>query len=232
MTALHPGSTQNLPRLRAGARATLTLGIGASLAANVLAAEPSIVGRIIAAWSPLALLLTVELISRLPVGEGWLSRLRVTAAATIAGIAAWVSYWHMVEVAESHGEAAVAAHLLPFSVDGLVVVASVALVELSNNSHDDQARSRDTGTPNHSHANQRRSVTNNGTRPSEALAATSSPTAASPAATTKAAVLALAKAEPELTQAEIADRVGVSTRTVRRHLTAAQTTLTTQGTHQ
>jgi hypothetical protein len=57
---------------------------------------------------------------------------RIGAAAGIAGIAAWVSYWHMVAVASRYGETEDAAHLLPLSVDGLVVVASVSLVELAD----------------------------------------------------------------------------------------------------
>lgn len=40
----------------------LTLGIVASLAANVAAAEPTMVGRLVAAWSPLALALSFELL--------------------------------------------------------------------------------------------------------------------------------------------------------------------------
>src|SRR5690606_15066850 len=48
-----------------------------------------------------------------------------------AGIAAWVSYWHMVGVAARYGETGASPYLLPLSVDGLVVVASVCLVELA-----------------------------------------------------------------------------------------------------
>ena len=59
-----------------------------------------------------------------------LAALRLTATARIAGIAAWVSYWHMVEVAHDHDETADSAHLIPLSVDGLVVVASIWLVEV------------------------------------------------------------------------------------------------------
>jgi hypothetical protein len=40
----------------------LLLGLGASLAANVAAAEPTIVGRVVAGWPPLALLLAYELL--------------------------------------------------------------------------------------------------------------------------------------------------------------------------
>lgn len=123
-------SPSRLVRLRWAVRSALALGIVASVAANVLAAQPHAISRIISAWSPLALLITVELISRVPVRRPWLSAVRITATAAIAGIAAWVSYWHMVAVALAYGESTVSAHLLPASVDGLIVVASICLAEL------------------------------------------------------------------------------------------------------
>ncbi len=121
-----------LRRLRWAVRAGLTLGVTASIAANVLHARPNLISQIIAAWPPLALLLTVELISRVPSHRRSLAILRLLATAVIAGIAAWVSYWHMAGVAARYGEtAAGAAYLLPISVDGLVVVASISLVEIT-----------------------------------------------------------------------------------------------------
>ncbi len=50
--------------LPAGALAWVSLlaGIGASLAANVAAADPTAVGRVVAAWPPVALLLAWELL--------------------------------------------------------------------------------------------------------------------------------------------------------------------------
>jgi hypothetical protein len=107
------------------------LGVAASVAANVLHAQPNIISQTISAWPPLALLLTVELTSRIPMHRPMLAALRVTATATIAGIAAWVSYWHMRDVAGKFGETPISAYLLPISVDGLIVVASVSLVELA-----------------------------------------------------------------------------------------------------
>ncbi len=121
---------ERLHRIRWAVRAVLALGVAASVAANILAARPSIPGRVIAAWSPLALLLTIELISRVPVHRPGLAWVRRGATAAISSIAAWVSYWHMVEVASRYGETATSAHLIPISVDGLVVVASVCLVEI------------------------------------------------------------------------------------------------------
>jgi Protein of unknown function (DUF2637) len=61
-------SMSMLVRRRAGPPAgalawtSLLAGIGASLAANVAAADPTMVGRVVAAWPPLALLLAWELL--------------------------------------------------------------------------------------------------------------------------------------------------------------------------
>ncbi|HEX6237877.1 MAG TPA: DUF2637 domain-containing protein, partial [Acidimicrobiales bacterium] len=57
-----------LMRRRAGlpagglAWAALLLGLGASMAANVAAAQPTVAGRLVAAWPPVALLLAYELL--------------------------------------------------------------------------------------------------------------------------------------------------------------------------
>lgn len=65
-----------LVRRRAGqpsgalAWAALLLGLGASLAANVAAAEPTVQGRLVAAWPPVALLLSYELLMQQFKGRG------------------------------------------------------------------------------------------------------------------------------------------------------------------
>lgn len=133
-------SLRQLRRVRWAVRAVLTLGVAASVAANILHANPNPIAQAIAAWPPLALLLTVELISRVPVHKRSLAAVRVGATATIAGIAAWVSYWHMAGVAARYGETGAAPYLLPLSVDGLVVVASVSLVELSGRLRSDHEK--------------------------------------------------------------------------------------------
>jgi hypothetical protein len=61
-------SMTTLVRRRAGLPAgalawvALLLGLGASLAANVAAAEPTVQGRLVAAWPPVGLLLSYELL--------------------------------------------------------------------------------------------------------------------------------------------------------------------------
>ena len=119
-----------LRRVRWAVRATLVLGVAASVSANILHALDNPISQAIAAWPPLALLLTVELISRVPVHRRSLTFARLVATATIASIAAWVSYWHMAGVAARYGETGASPYLLPLSVDGLIVVASICLVEL------------------------------------------------------------------------------------------------------
>lgn len=54
---------------------------------------------------------------------------RNLSAAVVASIAAWSSYQHMVHVALSVGERPDVAYVLPLSVDGMLVVASVAMVD-------------------------------------------------------------------------------------------------------
>lgn len=121
----------NLVRVRWGARSVLMLGVAASVAANILHAWRNPISEVIAAWPPIALLLTVELISRVPVHRRSRAVVRLIATGAIAAIAAWVSYWHMAGVAARYGEPVGAAHLLPLTVDGLIVAASISLVEIA-----------------------------------------------------------------------------------------------------
>jgi len=121
---------RHLRRIQWWVRAALTLGVAASVAANVMHARPDLAARVISAWAPVALLVVIELISRVPVHRTWLAVVRHAAAALVAAVAAWASYWHMAAVAARHGEETVTAHVLPVSVDMLIVVASICLVEI------------------------------------------------------------------------------------------------------
>ncbi|MDG4764479.1 DUF2637 domain-containing protein [Solwaraspora sp. WMMD406] len=122
---------RRLQRLQWAVRATLALGVAASVTANILHAQPNPISQAIAAWPPMALLITVELVTRVPVHRRTLGVIRVVAASAIAVIAAWISYHHMVGVVARYGETGTVPYLLPLSVDGLIIVASVSLVELA-----------------------------------------------------------------------------------------------------
>ena len=109
----------------------LAVALLASVAANVLAAQPSWIARGVAAWPPLALLFVVDVLGRAPVASGWLGRASVAGAAGVASVAALASFTHVRHVALAVGESNLVAWVLPISVDGLAVVCSVALVEIN-----------------------------------------------------------------------------------------------------
>lgn len=178
----------DLSQLRNAVRGVLMLDIGVSLAANVIAADASALSRAVNAWPPIALLITVEIVSRVPVTRGWKSVVRVVGAACVATIAAWASYWHMVDVAELAGQHGITAYMLPFSVDGMMVVVSVSLMELTD---------RIKGNPPPRRTAQPVATAKRGYG---------------------AQVVDLASRRPGLTAAQIADEVGCTVKTARQHL--------------
>jgi hypothetical protein len=109
-------------------------GAVVSVGANVLHAAEAApgqldAGRIVAAgWAPVALLLVAEMVTRTrQAGPWWVRGARVLGTVIVAGVAAVVSYTHMHELLIAYGQTDTVATLLPLSVDGLVLVASVAL---------------------------------------------------------------------------------------------------------
>jgi hypothetical protein len=55
------------------------------------------------------------------------------AVTSVAAIAAVVSYSHIFDLGHSHGQSGAAARLLPLSVDGLIVAASLVLLQAARN---------------------------------------------------------------------------------------------------
>lgn len=213
-----------LKRLGWAVRAVFGLGIAASLAGNVLHADDNPISQAISAWSPLSLLLAVELISRIPTRRGATSFARLAATAVIAGIAAWVSYWHMAGVATRYGETGASAYLLPFSVDGLIVVASVSLVEIGG-----RIRAMTESAAVAITTPQAAPLANPVPVPVPQLAVTPVATKPSvkramprPASADKVAKAAAKM--PDASVAEIAAKAGVSPSTVRRHLAVTRVT--------
>lgn len=135
------------PRGRWLALFALTLGVAASVVANILHARHNLISQGISAWPPIALLLTVELMARVAVVRRLRAWVRITATTAVAGIAAWASYWHMAAVASTYGEVGPTVYLLPLSVDGLIVAASVTLIEIGARVVVDPARTQVDATP-------------------------------------------------------------------------------------
>jgi hypothetical protein len=60
--------------------------------------------------------------------------IRITTAlavATVAAVAAVISYRHACELVSTHGETGVTARLVPFTVDGLILAASMLILDAS-----------------------------------------------------------------------------------------------------
>ncbi len=233
MTKAKKSDADRLLKARTLTRGILIAALVASLAANVVAAEPTVVGAVVAAWPPLALIATVELLTKVPSSGGWRTRMRYAAGGLIAAIAAWVSYWHMVHVALDAGEGTIAAHLIPLVVDGLVVVTSATLAEINVQLPKDLGatsnvtRSPTRGVPHTATASRAAEPAATTPPPLTAISAASTVpdttqrqthgnAARSEASDTDAAVAEYLAGHPDAKQSEIAAALGVSAKTVQR----------------
>jgi Protein of unknown function (DUF2637) len=61
--------------------------------------------------------------------------IRITTALAVATVAAVISYRHAYELVRSHGESGLTARLVPFTVDGLILAASMLLLDASRRNH-------------------------------------------------------------------------------------------------
>ena len=60
--------------------------------------------------------------------DRWIRSATSGAAVAVAGFAAVVSYSHIYDLGRSHGQSGLAARLLPLSVDGLILAASLVML--------------------------------------------------------------------------------------------------------
>jgi hypothetical protein len=134
-------TTAQVVNLQRGTRGVLLFGIVTSISANVLhsltrpeaASEPAwklTSAAALAGLAPLVLFACTELVSRIPVQSRWLGGIRLVVTSAVGGFAAWVSYWHMESVARMLGEAEGAQYFYPLIIDGMMLVATISLIEL------------------------------------------------------------------------------------------------------
>lgn len=57
--------------------------------------------------------------------------IRITTALAVATVAAVISYRHAYELVSTHGETGLTARLVPFTVDGLILAASMLIPDAS-----------------------------------------------------------------------------------------------------
>lgn len=93
---------------------------------------PGIAAQVGAAVWPIGLLLSVEVLSRVPWRPGWQWGLaRFGGTGTVALGSAVISYGHVRDVLAAWGYDPVAAHVGPLVLDGLMVISGFALLTMS-----------------------------------------------------------------------------------------------------
>jgi hypothetical protein len=93
--------------------------------------HPPVGAVLAAAWWPVALFLAVEVLTRVRWQSGaWWAIARYGGVTIVATVAAIVSYRHMSGLLIAYGEDPLSAHIGPLAVDGLMVVAGLALLTI------------------------------------------------------------------------------------------------------
>lgn len=123
MTAKITPAARKARNARMTAMGTFGTGLVMSLAANVYVSPLTVVGVITAVWAPVALLAALALLE-----NGSISgRCAKVAIGALALVAAWASYWHLVEFFTAGGADLVTAHALPLTVDVMMGLASAGM---------------------------------------------------------------------------------------------------------
>jgi hypothetical protein len=183
-----------LGHLKWACRGVILLATAVSVWANILHSDRGAVPIIINALPPLIVLAGFELISRIPIPEGtpWLMRwARVIAVIGVSGIGAWLSYWHQNSAFLRYAKDVQTATLLPLSIDGLMIIASVSLIML--NKKMDELRARELG------------LSVRFTRPKESSVAKKGAEL-----TTKERIALILADAPDMTIRQIAEKAGTS----------------------
>lgn len=121
---------KQLKRLRWGVLIVVLAGIGASIAMNVLHAPDSFAARLVSAGPPIAVFAALEMIVRIPSHSRLTTNIRIVGAFIIAGGAAVISYAQQRAAVYNLGFALWESWIWPLIIDGLMIVASVSLVEV------------------------------------------------------------------------------------------------------
>lgn len=112
-------------KARNGRYAALTVfltGAAASIAANLMASDGTPIGMLIGAFPAVMLLGSLYLLENGETHPRWV-RLAIWP---VIAVAAWMSYWHIVEVVAEH-ESLTTAHLFAVIIDLPMAIASAAL---------------------------------------------------------------------------------------------------------
>jgi Protein of unknown function (DUF2637) len=121
---------RELLRLRRLVLAVVVMGIGSSVTLNVMHAPHNVGARLVAALPPLAVFVCIELVSRIPSSSPLLSAGRVFASLAVAGIGGSISYVQQMAYVTQLGYSGWIATIFPGCIDGVMMVATLSLVEV------------------------------------------------------------------------------------------------------
>jgi hypothetical protein len=123
-------------RLRWACRGVVILSTATSIWANILHSEQAWIPIGINSMPPIIILLGFEMSSRIPLWEGpWFHPRRWARPISMVGITAiggWLSYWHQRSAFLRYSKEEQTAMLLPLAIDGLMIIASVAILDLGD----------------------------------------------------------------------------------------------------
>jgi hypothetical protein len=173
---------------------------------------------------PVALLVAIEVLARVawPAGGQWLI-VRFGGLGPVATVAAVVSYRHLSGLLSFYGEDAITATVGPLAVDGLMVMATGALLATRPGGVESRpatVSTRTTVATASAAGTAADSRPDSKSRPADRRVRTDTGRmdTAAVRVDTAARVAALRAAHPDMATADIAGRLGVSDRTVRRQL--------------
>ena len=185
--------------------------------------RPAIGDVVGAVFWPVALFVAIEILARTgwPSGKRWVV-VRFLGLLPVAVVAAIVSYGHLSGLLAHYGESALTSHLGPLAVDGLMVMASSALMATApgRTLNAVMAERAEADTTPDTIADSAPDNTAD-TAPVAKPKRTRTASAKSARTTTAAKVVAFAAKHPGMTSTEMAKRLGLSDRTIRRHLSAS-----------
>jgi len=173
-----------------------------------------------AVFWPVALFVAIEILARTkwPRAKRWVF-VRFLGLLPVAVVTAIVSYGHLSGLLAHYSESWLTAHLGPLAVDGLMVMASSALMATAPGRTPDTAGQTESAGVDTALDTIADSTPDTApvTKPKRIRTASAKPSRTS----TGAKVVALAAKHPDMTSVEMAKRLGVSDRTIRRHLSAS-----------
>jgi DNA-binding transcriptional ArsR family regulator len=197
----------------------LLVALGASVLANVAYARAELGPRLSAGTAPVLVVLAAGLLERVPLARArWWQRWLAGGGLVFVVLAAFVtSYQHQSALLRDYGNPALSSVLLPFAVDALIVMASICLAVIAERRRELAAPAPAAIETAPDLAEAPGQVSDIETDTPGALEL---PKRARRQPTTAQRVARLRQRQPDLPVSAIARKVGVTERTVSRHLAA------------